>query len=194
MESPIWDSYGLVTAYLEHDVPLAVRLQTPMKMWMQTFQKQETEDLKMLTEYEAAMLEKADRIITISDCIQETVQDLYGINFVQPVSKNYLGFDPAVHVESQREKNDGKLIVFFVGRLERRKGIDSILAAAPVLLEKYPNLEFHLAGDCEIYDDVIGDTYKHKFLKDNHCAKWLPRHCMNLSVLFLLRLCAMGNL
>ncbi len=175
VESPIWDSYGLVISYLEHDVPLAVRLQTPMKMWMQTFQKQETEDLEMLTEFETAMMEKADRIITISDCIQETIQDLYGIQFTQPVSKNYLGFDPAVHVVPQREKDDGKLIVFFVGRLERRKGIDSILAAAPALLKKYPNLELHLAGDCEIFDDVIGDTYKHKFLKDNRGAKWLRR-------------------
>ena len=54
----------------------------------------------------------------------------------------------------QIRKDDGKIIIFFVGRLERRKGIDSIMAAIPYLLEKYPNVEFHLAGDYDIYDEV----------------------------------------
>ena len=173
-ESPIWDSYGLVTSYLEKEVPLAVRLQTPLKMVIKTFQMDVTDDHRMLMEYEYAMLNKAQRIIKISDCIQNTIEELYEFKFKQPVSKNYLGFEPEVKAVSSRG-DDGRLIVFFIGRLERRKGIDTILAAIPVLMDKYPELEFHLAGDCEIYDDVIGDTYKHKFLKDNRGAMWLRR-------------------
>lgn len=175
VESPIWDSYGLVTTYLERDVPLTVRLQTPMKMWLKTFQEEATSDIEMLVEYESAMLDYADHIIAVSDCVKETIEELYEMKFKQPVTKDYDGLDPTRKAEPQREKDDGKLIVFFVGRLERRKGIDSILAAAPTLLEKYPDLELHLAGDCEIVDDVIGDTYKHWFLKKNRGAKWLRR-------------------
>lgn len=174
VESPIWDSYGLITSYLEKSVPLAVRLQTPLKMVLNTFHKDVSPDLMLLMEYEEAMLKRADCIIKISDCIQETIEELYGFNFEQPVLKNYLGFNPEVKALSQRG-NDGKLVVFFIGRLERRKGIDSILAAIPELMNKYPNLEVRLAGDCNIADDVIGDTYKNKFLKDNCSAPWLKK-------------------
>ena len=173
-ETPIWDSYGVVTAYLEKEVPLATRLQTPLKMVMETFQKEDSADLDLLMQYEAALFEKSDAIIAISDCIKDTIENLYEMKFPQPVYKNYLGIVPDVKAVSSRD-SDGKLVVFFIGRLERRKGIDSIIAALPALMEKYPNLEVRLAGDNTIYDDIIGDTYQHKLLADNKGAKWLKR-------------------
>ena len=173
-ESPIWDSYGIVTAYLEKDIPLATRLQTPLKMVMETFRKDDSAGLELLMEYEAGMMEKSDAIISISDCIKDSIENLYEMKFSQPVYKNYLGFIPNVKASSSRG-TDGKLVVFFIGRLERRKGIDSVLASLPALMEKYPNPEVRLAGDNTIYDDVIGDTYQHKLLADNKGAKWLKR-------------------
>lgn len=175
VESPIWDSPGLVTSYLEKDVPLATRLQTPLKMVIDTFQMVESLDLGMLMEFETALMDKSERIITISDCVENTIRELYHYEFKQEVSKNYLGIKPKTVFQTTREKNDGRLIVFFIGRLERRKGIDSIIKAIPGLMEKYPNLEFHIAGDCNIFDEVIGDTYRNRFLRDNKGKKWLKR-------------------
>ena len=174
-ESPIWDSYGVVTSYLEQQIPLATRLQTPLKMVIDTFQKKDNADFDLLMQYESALMERSDQIITISDCVKDTIEKLYEMKFTQPVTKNYLGINPRPLAKPSRRESDGRLVVFFVGRLERRKGIDSIIASIPALMEKYPALEFHLAGDCEIYDEVIGDTYQKKLLKENRGAKWLKR-------------------
>lgn len=175
LETPIWDTYGLVASYCETAIPVATRLQTPLKMVMGTFQKEDSSDLSLLMEYEAAMMDHSDYIITISDCVKDTIEELYEMKFRQPVRKNYLGIKPDTLATTTREENDGKIVVFFIGRLERRKGIDSIIASIPHLMEAYPTLEFRLAGDCDIVDDVIGDTYKNKLLKENKGAKWLKR-------------------
>lgn len=175
LETPIWDTYGLVSSYCETEIPMATRLQTPLKMVMDTFQKENSSDLSLLMEYEAAMMDHSDYIITISDCVKDTIEELYEMKFRQPVRKNYLGIKPNTLATTKREENDGKIVVFFIGRLERRKGIDSIIASIPQLMEDHPNLEFRMAGDCNIIDDVIGDTYKNKLLKENKRAKWLKR-------------------
>ena len=175
LETPIWDTYGLVASYCETAIPVATAVQTPLKMVMGTFQKEDSSDLSLLMEYEAAMMDHSDYIITISDCVKDTIEELYEMKFRQPVRKNYLGIKPDTLATTTREENDGKIVVFFIGRLERRKGIDSIIASIPHLMEAYPTLEFRLAGDCDIVDDVIGDTYKNKLLKENKGAKWLKR-------------------
>ena len=154
---------------------MATRLQTPLKMLLETKQATENADIDLLMEYEAAMMEHSDHIITISDCVRETIEELYEMKFQQPVHKNYLGIKPDVLATTRRQKGDGKIVVFFIGRLERRKGIDSIIASIPTLMENYPDLEFRLAGDCNIVDEVIGDTYRNKLLKENKGAKWLKR-------------------
>ena len=162
VESPLWDSPGFVIAELEKEVPLVVRLQTPLKMVMNTLKKENTPDLELLTELEKNMMLKADKIISISNCIKETIQELYNITF-NNCTNNYLGINTDKKAECNRAEDDGKLIVFFVGRLERRKGIDVILSAIPQLMKKFPNLEIHLGGDYNIFDNVIQGSYKRKF-------------------------------
>lgn len=165
VESPIWDSLGVVSAYMEKEIPVTTRLQTPFKMMLDTFSKDSNPDFDFLMELEEALLTRSDYIITISDCVKNTIEELYNLKFQQPVFKNYLGIPDQLTAKASRKSNDNRLVVFFVGRLERRKGIHCILDAAPKLIEKYPNLEFHLAGDDTIIDDVIGETYKRDFLK-----------------------------
>lgn len=175
VESPIWDSLGVVAAYLEKDIPVVTRLQTPFKMMLNTFSKDSNPDYDFLMELEEALLTRSDDIITISDCVKHTIEDLYDLKFTQPVFKNYLGIPAEAPLKTSRKPNDGKLVVFFVGRLERRKGIHCILDAIPDLIEKYPNVEFHMAGDDTIVDEILGDTYKHDFLRRNRGKKWTKR-------------------
>ena len=174
LEAPIWDCHGLVSAYLEKDIPVITRLQTPLKMVINTVHLRQDADLMLLAQMEEAVLKRSAAIIAISDCIRQTVEELYALQFQQPVYKNYLGINPTPLAAPSR-KEDGKLIVFFVGRLERRKGIENILEAAPYLLEKYPNLEFHLAGDFEIWDEVLDAPFRHHFLQQHKNAPWLDR-------------------
>lgn len=175
VESPIWDSLGVVSAYMEKEIPVVTRLQTPFKMMLDTFSKDSNPDFDFLMELEEALLTRSDYIITISDCVKNTIEELYNLKFQQPVFKNYLGIPDQLTAKASRKSNDNRLVVFFVGRLERRKGIHCILDAAPKLMEKYPNLEFHLAGDDTIIDDVLGETYKRDFLKKNRGKKWSKR-------------------
>jgi glycosyltransferase involved in cell wall biosynthesis/GT2 family glycosyltransferase/SAM-dependent methyltransferase len=52
--------------------------------------------------------------------------------------------------------------ILFIGRLEPRKGIDTLLAAVPELCTRYPDVRFVLAGDDSI-EASPGTTYKQSF-------------------------------
>lgn len=174
VEAPIWDAQGMVIAHLEKEIPVVTRLQTPLKMMMETFQMQSNGDLEMMMECEALTMNESDAIITISDCVRDTIEDLYAFKFELPVYKNYLGFDINALCKSDRN-DDGRIIIFFCGRLERRKGIDSIFEMLPPLLDEFDNVEFRFAGNNEIYDEIIKDTYEDWFEKKYSSREWYGR-------------------
>ena len=62
--------------------------------------------------------------------------------------------DRAGTYKSQR--NDDRVRVLFVGRLERRKGVDTLMKAAMRLAPRYPCAEFIFVGD----DTIAGDNGK----------------------------------
>ncbi len=68
----------------------------------------------------------------------------------------------------QPEKSDKKTVVYTVGRLEHRKGIDLLLQAAETILsdEKYRNVEFVIAGK-ETANTLSGRSDKAEFLRRN---------------------------
>ncbi|HEY8504515.1 MAG TPA: glycosyltransferase, partial [Gemmataceae bacterium] len=65
----------------------------------------------------------------------------------------------------RRRAADGRVRVLFVGRLEKRKGVDLLLAAARELLPAFPALEFVLVGDDAIPAEA-GPTYRELFERD----------------------------
>lgn len=173
VESPIWDVHGVVSSYLEKDIPLVTRLQTPLKMVIDTFEMKENPDLEMIQMFEKELLSRSDSIITISDCVKDTIEKLYDMQFSQNVYKNYLGIE-SDHLASYTRKDDN-IVILFLGRLERRKGIQNIMESIPEILSKYNNVEFRLAGDFDIKDDLISDTFKNKFTKDYKKSSWFNR-------------------
>ncbi|MBZ4666743.1 glycosyltransferase family 4 protein [Mahella sp.] len=48
----------------------------------------------------------------------------------------------------------GQRIICFVGRLVREKGVDTLIAAAPAVLSKHPDVKFVIAGNGP-YEDVL---------------------------------------
>ncbi|MGH9159361.1 MAG: glycosyltransferase, partial [Vicinamibacteraceae bacterium] len=64
--------------------------------------------------------------------------------------------------------------LLFVGRLERRKGIETLLEALPGLLATREDWECHLVGD-DRATDSHGRTYKERFLREHRRAGWLGR-------------------
>lgn len=174
VESPIWDCHGVVTAYKKM-IPVCTRLQTPLKMVVNTFEYAENGDFQLLEDFESELIKNSDGVIYISDCIKKTIEELYEIKMPEMSVKNYLGIDFENMATRSRNEKDSNIVVFFIGRLERRKGIFNLLEAIPRIMEKYSNVEFRIAGDDSIVDDIISCTFKEHFLSKNKKAKWLDK-------------------
>ena len=58
--------------------------------------------------------------------------------------------------------DDGRVRLLFVGRLERRKGVDVLLEVAPALLRDHPELEIVLVGR-DTDNTEIGSSYREAF-------------------------------
>jgi glycosyltransferase involved in cell wall biosynthesis/GT2 family glycosyltransferase len=61
--------------------------------------------------------------------------------------------------------------VLFVGRFERRKGIDLLLEAIPMVLDSAPDTRFVLIGRDD-FDDGSGSTYRRRFEERHAGAAW----------------------
>lgn len=102
----------------------------------------------------------------------------------------------------------GNIIRFvYIGRVQRRKGIEQFLKAAETIKERYPHTEFHILGRCEearyqsslndlsqkgiiIYHGLVKDT--RPYLTDIHCTvhpSFYPEGMSNV----LLESCATGR-
>jgi len=159
IETPLWDFNGLICAEFLN-VPVVTRLQTPAKIVHVVEEYDKTDDNLLFYEFEKRLIEKSSSIIAISDCITKTITYTYNIIFEDKLYKNYLGIDD-IKFEAIQHK-DEKISVFFIGRLERRKGIVNLLEVIPNILAKHKNVEFRLAG-ADIHDKTLGTTFRKYF-------------------------------
>jgi glycogen(starch) synthase len=68
----------------------------------------------------------------------------------------------------------GRKRLLFVGRLEKRKGIQTFLDALPTVLEEFRDWECHLVGNDGLpFDD--GPPIKERFLRTHRGKRWLKR-------------------
>ena len=98
---------------------------------------------RMLT-LEAEVFTRAHRVHAISDSIVSTINHNYPVvlspprTVVRPLGLRDTSTPP--------RRSSKKINVLFVGRLERRKGIDTLLEAIPELLAQHPQLHVTIAG------------------------------------------------
>lgn len=171
VEFPLWDYSGVVSANLS-EIPVVTRLETPLKMVMDIFEWKDNDDLQLSRDFEINQIKNSQGVIYISDDIKNTIERLYEINIENIADKVYLGLDPNIDFKSSETVNK-KTTVFFIGRLERRKGIHNLLNVIPEIVKKYPNLEFRIAGEDSIVDEKVGDSFKNLFFKENKGSKVL---------------------
>ena len=174
IESVLWNFEGAVAArLLKGKLPVVIRLQTPLLKVAETQNWKVTEDLRLFSDFEAQMIKDAAHVIAISEHIKETISSLYPVEFnSENASTVYLGVDENLMVRSREGDN---IVILFVGRLERRKGIHTIFEVLPTLLEKYPNVEMRFVGNYEIVDDSLGETFINHFAKTYGKEKWTNR-------------------
>lgn len=173
IETPLWDYEGLLAKELLN-IPVVVRMETPLLLAAEIFGWELTEDLKMHAKFEKLLLEKADGLIYISDSIKEEIENRYELSINEENSKKvHLGVE--VQAVEKREKTNDIVNILFLGRLERRKGIHTIFEAIPTILSKYDKVNFVLAGRNDIVDGKLGTTYQEYFTKKYKKEKWFNR-------------------
>lgn len=211
VDSALWDVEAFPLAMIEAARRPAVvcRLVTPFLIaadangW-----NVEPRDAALIVEAEGALIDNADAVIPISEAIGKSISEKYcknpdnrwikiycGISYWPHFDVN-LGYSEFQGFESiPAEKFDGARIVLFVGRLERRKGVDVLLRAANQFLRCAEDLILVLAGrdvenfagmikefiDPEIRDRVyflgeVADATKDKLLAKAYCLVFPSRY------------------
>lgn len=151
LESPLWDYEGFLSTHIE-GLKTFVRLETPLKVAAETQNWGWNEDFELSSRLEKKFIESCTCIIPISNDIQSTIGELYGINWVDlNVRLSPLGLPENELCDRSEpviiDKKENEVNILFIGRLERRKGIDILLNAAVSICREYENVRFLLAGN-----------------------------------------------
>ncbi len=170
VSSPLWGSEGLACTF-DDRFPTVLTLMTSLKtitsmhptMQGNTPQSKVTAQQIDLERYN---VQKTEYIHAISGPILEGTNKDYGpINGESRVV--HLGIrDRSKIYRRSRPANDKEVRVLFVGRLERRKGVDTLLEAAAKLCPQFPTAHFVICGKDTPYTDD-GRSYKDLFVEAN---------------------------
>lgn len=170
VEAPVWDCEGAAFLF-DGRWPLVTSLQTTLHFWLQSHaelraDRQWMQDFgtPMLALEKQLMLE-SQGIRAISAAIRDDIEQAYGLRF-RPgtVCVAPLGM-PDVAAAAHSGRADGRIVVLFVGRLEPRKGIDTLLAAIPRVLAANPDVDFRIVGDDSLPMPGERASYKEAYLK-----------------------------
>jgi len=168
IEAPLWDVEGCAFL-LEGEWPLATFLVTSLALWLESKDDKRNDKNWMqnfgspMINLEKEMMQKCDLALADSYGIVEDIERSYNFKFDKDkLEIVLLGIPPVPIVTTPSE---GTIKIFFIGRLEERKGVDVLLEIAPKILSKYPNTELIIAGDNTI--KIGKSTYKDLFIKSN---------------------------
>lgn len=161
VDGALWDAETLTFSMIDKALrpPLVVRLVTPFVVSAKSNEWEVAPDTAALFKAaETRLINNAQAVIPISNSIADTVAEEYGLRKDSRWSQGYCGiaywpfFDVNDDYDAFPElarlseaKLRGRKMVLFVGRLERRKGIDLIRDAAEAIL-KDPDAVLVIAG------------------------------------------------
>ncbi len=150
--------------------PLALMLVTPLESVMAAEQWPGSVDLTANLQLDQWTIDAADRVCAPSSRVVATYARRADWSH-RPVYPVALGTVPATGTPRQRRQ--GRRLLF-VGRLERRKGIDVLLEVLPRLLERHGDWSCEVVGN-DTVPAAPGITFKSRFLSQHAGAAWLPR-------------------
>ncbi len=162
VEAVSWDCEGAAVA-LDGSFPLAINLVTSFATYLSMHPQQQSDEPYMerfglpMLELEELIFASSPPIIAASQSIVDEVEQRRNVKFAhQALSLCPHGLADMTllrrHQPRGVEKVPGRLVALFVGRLEIRKGIDTLLEAIPRVLEQDDNVECWIAGR----DDTLG--------------------------------------
>ncbi len=163
VEAPLWDAEGFVFSLLKN-IPLVVRIETPLFKVAEIQGWEVTKDLKVANWMEGEAARRADKVIAISKDIAELISNHHSIP-KKRIELSPLGIEVPDENMLVKERKESRLNVLFVGRLEKRKGIETLFRAIPMILEKVPDTQFYIVGkDTNLAPN--GGSYKNYLQKN----------------------------
>ena len=167
VQAPNWNSEG-IAVLLEDRLPLVVELHTPLATVVavdtplaKDFARGDPQ-LTALIEVERLTYRRARHFLTWGHAIIAEIEDAYDV----VLDEGRCGIVPhglPDRLGSVTPLDDpNRVRVFFVGRLEDRKGIDTLLAAIPAVVARCPDVAFTIAGD-DTRPMADGLTHRQRF-------------------------------
>lgn len=185
IESALWDTEALPLTLLpaSHRPPVVVRLVTPFAVAARLNGWQvPNREAGLYVAGEHALIEQADAVVPISESIAATIEKEHRIRRDARWDRSYAGiaywpFFDARGGYSVVDAINGKTLdvppgdkmVLFVGRLEGRKGVDTLLSAASDFLATDERTHLVLAGrDIENWVERVEDFIPGTLIKRVH--------------------------
>jgi hypothetical protein len=161
---PNWDAEGLAVI-LDGRLPVVLELHTPLATVSETnpmLFPAGSERVRQVLQMERLCYDRASHFLVSSPAIVEEVEARYGLR-LPPEALHVVPHGlPPVAAPITPHRVQGAVNLLFVGRLERRKGIDTLLEALVPVLGEVPDLVATIVGDDDI-PGVGGSTYRAEF-------------------------------
>lgn len=100
---------------------------------------------------ERKAMDYADRVITVSEYTKNMIRKNYEI-YPDKIQVIHNAFVPTGI--KKFEKDSPAMNVLFMGRLTRQKGIDNFISIAEIVYQKYPLVQFVIAGEGELKTEI----------------------------------------
>ena len=165
---PIWDHQG-IACLLDPELPAVMTLQTTFQLMLDSHPEwlndpnHKLNYIDKMIRAEHYLLQHVPFIQSNTAAMIESIRQAYGIVIdPQRYGVTLLGVeDLAQQYHSQRQ--DHQLEILFVGRLEKRKGIDLLLRCIPGLCRQFKNIRFVIVGEDHLKNEN-NRTFKEEFL------------------------------
>ncbi len=153
-DSPMWHFEGLVSL-AHHRIPGVVRTETGVRQLMEIHSRAD-EDMRMLGDMEAKILQMADGLAVNSLASYDTIQKVYGVKLDHTChALTHHGIIPLPEEDVSPLEVTRAPVILYLGRLEGRKGVLDLFHAIPNVLSAFPNARFWFAGR----DNSRGDGF-----------------------------------
>jgi glycosyltransferase involved in cell wall biosynthesis len=191
VEAALWDTEALSIAMLPHAQrpPVVVRLVTPFPLAAKLNGWQVPDAVAFnYCGAEQALIAAADAVVPISEAIESSICDAYGLSPDKRWTRIYCGiaYWPSFDAWSDyaaikelanvpQEALETGRMVLFLGRLEQRKGIDLVLSAANSFLAEMSDAHLVIAGrDVENWRERAGELQTPAAARRTHFVGEVP--------------------